>query len=334
MLLRELTELHGVSGFEKEVRAFIVEKLKAMDADYHIDKIGNVVVHNKGKNIGKTLMVSAHMDEVGLMISSINSDGTLSFRTVGGVEAAVLYSKQVLIGENRVLGVIGVGMGLNPKVNELRIDIGAKSKDEAEKLVSICDYVAFKSDYVEFGDKMIKAKALDDRVGCALILELLEKKIDLDFYAVFTVMEEVGLRGAMVAANVIKPDIAYVLEATICADFPETSNLKSVTKIGEGVAITIADGSSMSNINHVRSVAKIADDNNIPWQYKKGKVGGNDAGAIFKANAGCHVVSLSLPCRYIHSQVSVASLRDYESMKNLMFKVFQMHAEKGVEYEI
>ena len=180
MFLKELTELSGVSGCEYEVRNFIKHKLSEMGCGFYVDKLGNIIAHNKGRK-NKTIMVAAHMDEVGLIISNIDSDGFIKFKAVGGIDQRVLNSKAVFVGENKIPGVIGskavhlmTGQEKESSlpIDKLYIDIGTSSKAETEKLVNIGDYVSFNSGYQEFGNNLIKAKALDDRTGCSIILEL------------------------------------------------------------------------------------------------------------------------------------------------------------------
>lgn len=322
MFLKELTELSGVSGCEYEVRNYIKSKLNEIGCEFYIDKLGNVIAHNKGKK-NKTIMVAAHMDEVGLLVSHIDSKGFIKFVAVGGIDQRVLNSKIVQVGEQKIPGVIGSKAvhlmsdeekGKAVPIDKLYIDIGSSSKDETEKLVNIGDYVVFKSDYVEFGDNMIKAKALDDRAGCSAILELLMMKLDVDFYGVFTVMEEVGCRGANTASYALEPDLGIVIEGTICADMPEVEEHSKSTIIGQGAALSVMDKSTVYDIDEVRYVAKIADENNIPYQFRKSASGGNDAGQIHKAKSGAKVVAISVPCRYIHSSVNVASKKDYNSV--------------------
>ena len=336
MFLKELTELSGVSGCEYEVRNYIKNKLSEIGCEYYVDKLGNVIAHNKGRK-NKTIMVAAHMDEVGLIVSHIDSDGFIKFQAVGGIDQRVLNSKAVLVGENKIPGVIGSKAvhlmsdeerGKSVPIDKLYIDIGSESKTETEKLVGIGDYVTFKSDYVEFGDNLIKAKALDDRAGCSIILELLSMKLDADFYGVFTVMEEVGLRGAETAAYQLEPDLGIILEGTICADMPEIKDYNKITSIGKGAALSLMDGSTVYDIDVVRSVAKIADNNNIMYQFRSSSSGGNDAGVIHKTKNGAKVVAISVPCRYIHSSVNVASKTDYENVLKLAKEVI-LENQKG-----
>lgn len=336
MFLKELTELSGVSGCEYEVRNYIKEKLNEIGCDYYVDKLGNVIAHNKGRK-NKTMMVAAHMDEVGLIVSHIDSDGFIKFQAVGGIDQRVLNSKVVLIGDNKIPGVIGSKAvhlmsaeerGKSLPIDKLYIDIGTNSKSETEKLVNIGDYVTFKSKYVEFGNDLIKAKALDDRAGCSALLEILSMKLDADFYGVFTVMEEVGCRGAQTAAFALEPDFSLILEGTVCADMPEVKDHSKSTYIGKGAAISIIDSSTLYDIEEVRKVEKIAMENNIPCQFRTSAAGGNDAGPIHVTKEGSIAVALAVPCRYIHSSVNVASKKDYNSLVNLA-KAVILENQKG-----
>ena len=336
MFLKELTELSGVSGCEYEVRNYIKQRLNEIGCEFYIDKLGNVIAHNKGKK-NKTIMVAAHMDEVGLIVNHIDSDGFIKFKAVGGIDQRVLNSKIVLVGEKKIPGVIGSKAvhlmseeekGTSVPIDKLYIDIGSSSKSETEKLVQIGDYIIFKSDYVEFGDNLIKAKALDDRAGVSIILELLSMKLDADFYGVFTVMEEVGLRGAETAAYQLEPDLGIVLEGTVCADMPEVEPCDKSTLIGKGAALSLMDGTTVYDIDLVRDIAKIAEEKNIMYQFRKSSSGGNDAGVIHKTKKGSKVVAISVPCRYIHSPVNVASKSDIENVFKLAKEVI-LRNQKG-----
>lgn len=336
MFLKELTELSGVSGNEYEVRNYIKTKLKEIGCEFYVDKLGNVIAHNKGRK-SKNIMVAAHMDEIGMIVSHIDSDGFIKFQAVGGIDPRVLNSKVVTIGENKINGVIGSkavhlmrreDREKSIPIDKLYIDIGTDSKSETEKLVNIGDYITFKSNYVEFGEGLVKAKALDDRAGCSALLELLSMKLNADFYGVFTVMEEVGCRGAQTAAYSLEPDFSIVLEGTVCADMPEVKEHSKVTTIGKGAAISLMDSSTLYDIDEIRRVEKIASENNIPYQLRKSAAGGNDAGPIHKTKNGVKVIAISVPCRYIHSSVNVASINDYNSVVQLTKSVI-LDTQKG-----
>lgn len=326
MLLKELTELHGVSGNEDEVRNFIQEKIKGYATDIKIDSIGNILAFKKGRKSRHRVMLCAHMDEVGFMATGYGDNGTIKFRPVGGIDDRILLSKRVVIGDKKIKGVIGYRpVHLQEKderknvvkYKQLYIDIGAGSKDEAKKLVSEGDFISFDSEYASFGSGLAKAKSLDDRLGCAVLIEILKRKYDHDLYTCFTVQEEVGLRGAKVAAYSIKPDVAVILEGTTCSDVPGVEKQDYSTRLGEGAALTIMDRTSYSNKYLVEYLHSLAVRNSIKVQYKQTITGGNDAGAIHTSVGGIPAAIISVPCRYIHSPVSVASIRDYESCRDL-----------------
>ncbi|MDU5079976.1 M42 family metallopeptidase [uncultured Tissierella sp.] len=322
MLLKQLTELPGVSGNEKEVRDFIISEIKDYVDSFKIDRIGNIIAYKKGKDTNKTLMVTAHMDEVGLLVKEIDNMGLLKFTTVGGIDKRILVSKPVLVGKDKIMGVIGAKpIHLQKReewmralsIDELYIDIGAKSKEEAEKLVSIGDYVSFASDYVEFGESLVKAKALDNRVGCSMLVNLIKEVKDVSFYAVFTVMEEVGLVGAGPAAYEVNPDISIVLEGTLCYDMPKLDTHLVPTYLNKGPAISLIDRTTVFNHEFRKKIVSIAEKNNIPYQYRKTSMGGNDSGKIHTTKEGSITTTISVPCRYIHSPASVMSKNDYDN---------------------
>ena len=232
-----------------------------------------------------------------------------------------------LIGKDKIKGVIGAKpihlqksaewtRALN--LDELYIDIGAKSKEEAEKIVSIGDYVTFASEYVEFGEDLVKGKALDNRVGCSLLIELIKEIRDISFYAVFTVMEEIGLVGAGPAAYEVNPDISLVLEGTLCYDMPKLDTHLIPTYLNKGPAISLIDRSTVYNPKFREKIVKIAEKNNIPYQYRKTAMGGNDSGKIHTSREGSITTTISVPCRYIHSPASVMSKNDYNNTYALL----------------
>ncbi len=332
MRLKELTELNGVSGYESSVRKYLKKAIEEIGSSYKIDKLGNIIVKNEGKTPKRKLLLGAHMDEVGLIVTSITSSGFLKFHPMGGVNSDILISKVVEIGDNKIKGVIGFKpihllkdheRGKKKDFNELYIDIGAKSKEDAESKVNLGDYVAFKSDYVEFGSGLIKAKALDDRVGVEVLLSILEKKIDLEFYVVFTVMEELGTRGAQIVAKIVEPDLAIILEGTISADMHDVKEHEKATRLRKGPAISIMDGGSIYDVNEINNLKNIAKENDIPCQIRGSVMGATDGAAVHKAKAGCKLIGLSVPCRYIHSPVSVTSKLDIDNTKKLLFKFLE-----------
>ncbi|HOQ36292.1 MAG TPA: M42 family metallopeptidase [Acetivibrio sp.] len=329
MLLKELTELNGVSGNEDEVREYIKKEALLHATEVKVDSMGNLICYKKGKSSEYKIMLSAHMDEVGFIVTGYK-DGVIKFSPIGGIDERILPGARVLVGDKKIPGVIGSKpihlqdkeeRGNNIKLKGMYIDIGADNKEELERLTSPGDYIAFYSKYTEFGDNCIKAKALDDRVGCAMLLEILKESYQFDLYACFTVQEEVGLRGAGVAAYTVNPDLAIVLEGTTCSDVPDVNEHEYSTVMGQGAVLTLMDRTSYPNKKLVEFIYNTARENNIPVQYKKTTTGGNDAGKIQLTRGGVVVASISVPCRYIHSPVSVMSKKDFESCLNLVKKV-------------
>ena len=327
MILKELSEAFGVSGREDEVRGVIIEAIKGHVDEYRVDSIGNLIALKRGTGESKLkVMLAAHMDEVGLMITHIEKDGSLCFRPVGGIDDRILLSKVVLIGQDRILGVIGV----KPthllkekerekvvKVEEMAVDIGASSREEAEKLVKPGDYAAFATKFVELGNT-VKGKAFDDRAGCAALIEVLKEDYPLELHAAFTVQEEVGLRGARVAAYAVEPNVAFVLEGTVCDDLPKKRDVSPTTKLGGGPAITIMDRTFIADRRLVDLLVESAEENNIPYQFKQPAVGGTDAGAIHLTKEGVPSAAVAVPCRYIHSPACLLSLSDLENTVKLI----------------
>ena len=331
--LSELVKLRGVSGDESEVRQYLKDKCKELAGNVAVDRLGNVIAVKRGsKYPDKTVMICAHMDEIGLIINHIEPSGTLKFAVVGGMDPRVLVSKRVLVGEKRLQGVIGIkaihlleraDMERPPKVSDLYIDIGAKDAEDAKKHVAKGDTCIFAGEMVSFGDSRIKSRALDDREGCAAILNALEHDYPVTVAAVFSVQEEVGLRGATVASYAIDPDCAIVLEGTTCADMHGVPEHLKVTQVGKGCAVSIMDRAAIPYRALREFITQTADKNEITWQYRAHTFGGTDAGAIQLAREGVPVAHISTPCRYIHSPVSVLDENDFEAQKALLQKALE-----------
>ena len=322
MLLEKLCNAHGVSGDEGDIRKIIKDFVAPFADDIKTDVLGNLIVYKKGRNSAKKIMISAHMDEVGFIVSKITEKGYLRFKTVGGIDTRVILGKKVSF-RNGIKGIIGIKAvhlvskeeeEVVPKVSDLYIDIGASSEDEAKKWVSIGDYATFDTLYEEFGSNKIKAKAIDDRAGCYALAEALKEDAEYDLYACFTTQEEVGLRGSAVCAELIKPDAALVLESTTCSDVYKTEPGQEVTKCGGGIAFSFMDGRTITDKTLLEKIIKMAEENDIPYQLKKSTSGGNDAGSIHLAAGGIKTVSASVPCRYLHSPVGVADMGDIKAL--------------------
>ncbi len=337
MLLKKLTEAFGVSGCEGEVRDMIISEIQDFCTDFNVDNMGNLTVYKKSKKKNaKKILLSAHMDEVGLIVTDITEDGYLKFATVGGIEVESLISQRVKInGHSGVIAVKAVHLTdkeerkkpLSEK--KLYIDIGARSRDEAMSYALRGDYAAFDSQYIEFGD-MIKAKALDDRLGCCVIVDILKKDWDADLVCNFTVQEECGLRGARVASRGIHPDYAIVIEGTTCNDMAGVPENLRVTKSGNGPAISVLDSASKADCELIGLLTDAAQKHDVPYQFKASTAGGNDAGAICTTDGGIKTASVSVPCRYIHSPVSVMNKCDFEMCKRLI-EAFLIEAGKGFD---
>ena len=317
--LRDLCLINGISGDEDKVRDYIVSRISDK-CEYRVDNLGNVIALKKGRKtpLNKVLL-SAHIDEVGLIVKYVNDDGSLMVDSVGGIDPRVVFGRQVTVGRNNIDGVIG-GVAVHNLSKEerekavtfdkLTIDIGAESRDETEKLVSLGDSVYFKFDYVELSGGFIKSKAIDDRFGCALMLEIIESELEYDTYFIFVVQEEIGSRGAAAASYTVNPDYAIVIEATTAADIPLSEGEKSVCRCKDGPVVSFMDKSTIYNKELYNLAFDTARENNIPCQTKTMIAGGNDAGAIHISRGGVKTLSVSVPCRYIHSPSCVANKED------------------------
>lgn len=315
-LLKRLCILNGTSGNEENVRDFIISEIKDF-CEYKVDNLGNIICFKKGKNCSnRRLMLDAHMDEVGLIITAVTSDGFLKFDTVGGMDASVLMFKNVKIGD--ITGIIS-GKPVHliskeeakkaPKSDSLFIDIGAASKEEALSLISLGDTAVIQSDFTVMGEN-VKAKAIDDRIGCAVLITLLKQDAEFDFWAVFSTQEEIGTRGAKVATFAVDPDFALVLEATTAADISGVLNDKTVCNLGDGPAVSFMDHATAYD----RDLYNTAINSGLKVQPKRAVAGGNNSGSIHLSREGVRTLAISLPCRYIHSPSCVANINDMEDM--------------------
>jgi len=333
-MLEVLCQAFGPTSCEYEVADIICRELEGKYDEHTVDFIGNHIFRIKGKS-DKKLMLSAHMDEVGLMVSSIDEHGYIYFQPVGGFDVKVLCGRKLFVGDygkEKISGLIASKAihqqsreerGKATPIDKMYIDIGAKSKEDAEKYVSVGDYAVFDSDFIKFGDGMIKGKAVDDRLGCSVLCDIVnyiyENKIkpDFDLYFCFTVREEVGRSGATVTANRIQPDMAVVLESTAVADIAGVPDHKRVAKTGNGPTVSYMDHGTAYLPEMTEFAMNLGKKHNIPCQLKQYVSGGNDAGPIHKSSGGVKVVALSCPTRYIHSASCVFNEKDYGSMYEL-----------------
>lgn len=318
--LENLCRIYGTSGNEDFVREYILGEIKDF-CEAYVDSLGNIIAFKKGKKTpNKKIMFDAHMDEVGIIVTAVTPDGFLKFATVGGIKESVLLCRKVVF-ENGISGVICLkpihlisseeGKKL-PKEDTLYIDIGAADRAAAEEMLSIGSYGVLEGEFITSGN-LIKSRALDDRIGCAVLIDLIKSDADYDFYATFTVQEEIGTRGARVAAYTVNPDFCIVLEGTTANDIADTSADKQVCVLGMGAAVSFMDKGTMYD----REMFNAAVNSEIKCQIKRAVAGGNNAAGIHQTRSGVRTLAISVPCRYIHSPSSVAAISDIESARAL-----------------
>lgn len=329
-LLKNLCLIDGVSGNEDNVRDFIVNEIFDY-CDCSTDNLGSIIAFKKGKKKpAKKLLIAAHMDEVGFIINGVTCDGFLKFTPVGGIDPRTVFGTTVKIGST--LGVIG-GKAVHhlsaterdtaPGFDDMIIDIGAENKEEALKFVSLGDFVSFQSNFYFFGDDFIKSKAIDDRVGCAMMIELIKSDLEYDTYFSFNVQEEVGLRGSKATAFSIDADVAIVLEATTAADLSGVENEKRICVLGDGPVVSFMDGRTIYSKELYKLSFDLAKENNIPCQTKTAIAGGNDAGSIHVSGNGTKTIAVSLPCRYIHTPSCVIKKSDLDWTEKLLAQLLK-----------
>ena len=332
MDLKTLTEINAPSGHEQAIRRFLLDELKKLGFAPVLDRMGNVVVVKEGTGDAprKRVMVSAHMDEVGLIVTSATEDGYLRIAAAGGIDPRVLVSKRVTVGEDKLPGVIGaVPIHLQSaaerkhvlSMDELLVDIGAKDKDEAERKAPMGTYISFDTPYVEYGDGFACGKAFDDRVGCLSLLRLLQEELPVDLVACFVSEEEVGCRGAKVASFAKAPDKGIAIDVTAWGDTPGTK--QPDIKLGEGIAVKVMDHGSISNPDLREALLAAGAQAGVKTQREVLPFGGTDASAMQTSRGGIPVCTLSIPCRYVHSACEVVDLRDVEGGVKLLNQYFQ-----------
>lgn len=337
--LESLSNAPGVSGNEGAVRQIIREAVQEHVDEVRVDHLGNLIAVKKPQDEPKTplrVMVAAHMDEVGFMVVDIDNNGYLKFRNVGGVDPRILPAKEVLVGDKGVLGVIGTKpIHLQKRgeadqvmgIEHLRIDIGANTQSQAKESVKPGDYAVFATAFSRVG-KLVKGKAFDDRAGCAALIEILKGDYPFELYGVFTVQEEVGLRGARVAAYALEPHAAFVLEGTISDDLPKDKDTSPTAEVGKGPVITLMDRTFFADRRLVELLVETAQANDIPYQFKQPGVGGTDAGAIHLAREGIPSATVAAPCRYIHAPAALLDPLDWENMVKLMTETLHTAAQR------
>ncbi len=326
-LIKKYCDLLGPSGMEDSVREAIIEDIKAYATTYETDPNGNLIVFKKGKQERKNkVLFSAHMDEVGFMVKYIDADGYLWFDAVGGVDRRVVSGRRVVFCESGVHGVVAskaIHMqtpeerGKCEPINEMHIDIGASSKDEAKKYISVGDCAVFEPNYEEFGEGLVRSKALDDRFGCAILVKMIQSDLEYDTWFAFNTCEEIGCDGAKEVGHRLKPDIVVALETTTAGDILGVPRSRCACAVGDGAVLSLMDRSTIYDKKLVELATTVADEKGIKWQYKNVVAGGNEAGAYQRAASGARVLAISAPARYIHSASNVLAMSDMEAVAQI-----------------
>lgn len=326
-LLQQLSEARGVAGDEKEVRLLIRDFIADHVDSWRVDSMGNLLAFKAGNGDSDLqVLVDAHMDEVGLMVTGVDSDGTLRFQTVGGISDRTLLGKTVQVGSKKLNGVIGARpihllkrsqRDSIVKSDNMRIDIGARKKKNAQSKVDIGDRATFLTEYWET-DHIAVGKAMDNRAGCAALIELLRgERYPFDLHAAFTVQEEVGLRGAQVAAYATEPDVALVLECTPAYDLPHKRDVSPNVRLGRGPSIYVMDAGTIQDPRLVRHIMRTADERQIPFQVRQPGGGGTNTAAIQRMRGGVVAATIATPARYIHAPAAMINLQDFANVVRL-----------------
>lgn len=327
-LLKRLSEASGVPGREEEIRALIREALEGHVDELRVDRLGNLIARKKGG--GPKVVVAAHMDEIGFLVSHVDEKtGYLRVEPMGGFDPRTLIAKRVVVhtASGPLVGLIGIKpihilteeeKKKELKVSDLFVDLGLPGEKVKER-VRLGDPVTLRQDFLEVGE-LVSGKALDDRVGVYVGIEALKRlgEHQADIYFVGTVQEEVGLRGARTSGFAIAPEIGVALDVTLACDMPGVQEHQRITQLGKGVAIKVKDSASISHPGLVRFLVELAEERDIPYQLEILPRGGTDAGGLQLAREGAAVVTLSIPTRYVHSVVEAAHVRDIEAAIDLL----------------
>jgi tetrahedral aminopeptidase len=334
-LLKRICETPGASGFEHRIRQLVLKELQDLADEVSIDNMGNVIAVKRGKE-RKRAMIAAHLDEIGFIVNHIDDEGFLFFHPLGGFDPKTLTSQRVIVhGKKDVIGVMGTKPIhlMKPEerskvvpISDYYIDLGMR-KEEVLKIVSIGDPVTRERELIEMGD-CVNSKSLDNRVSVFILLETLRalkgKEVPYDVYGVFTVQEEVGLRGAISAAHGINPDFGFGLDVTIAFDTPGAQAQEAVTKLGKGAGIKILDGSVISDYRMVRYLKEIADQHKIPWQPEILPAGGTDTAGVQRyGKKGAIAGAISIPLRHIHQTIEMANKEDIQNCTDLLIVALQ-----------
>ncbi len=329
--LEKLSNACGVTGRENKVRELLSEMLKPYADEIQVDRMENVIAIKKGKPQAPKIMLAAHMDEVGLMVKTITKDGFLQFSKLGGIDDRILAAQKVIVytKKDAYPGIVGSKPPHIQKEEErkkimpfddLFIDVGAENREDAVNMgVAIGDPIVFDVQYTKLGKEVVMGKAFDNRAGCATMIETLKllKDPDCTVYAVGTVQEEVGLRGAGTAAFGVDPDLALALDVTIAGDVPGVREYDTSVKMGKGPSLTVSDSGVITHPKIMRWILDTAQEEKIPIQLESGLLGSTDAARISLTRQGIPSGTISIPTRYIHSPVGILSHKDIEDSAKL-----------------
>jgi len=321
-LLNDLTNVYSPSSNEDRIREFIENEIKDYVDEVEVDALGNLIARKKGN--GKKIMLAAHMDQIGLMITAIDKKGFLRFTNVGGISPDISLSQKVVF-ENGTVGVIytePMEDSSRIELDKMYIDIGAFSKEEAEQKVKIGDICVYKSGYEE-NENVVFSQCLDDRVGCYVLIDTIKnvKKTNNDLYFVFSVQEEVGLRGAKTSAYRINPDMGIAIDVTGSGDTPKAK--KFAISLDKGTAIKVKDNSILAHPKVRELMVEVAEEKDIPYQMEVLEFGGTDSGAIHLTREGIPSGVISIPTRYVHSTIEMASKNDIVNSIRLLTNLLE-----------
>lgn len=330
-LLKKYCDIIAPSGMEDEIREAIIADIKGSGCEYSVDPMGNLVAFKKGrKRRNKKVIFSAHMDEVGFIVKHIDDEGYIWFGCLGGIDRRVVSARRVVFCESGIHGVIASkSIHLQPPeergkcepTDDMNIDIGAKNREEALEYVHVGDCATFEPSFEPFGNGFVRSKALDDRLGCAVLVNMINSDLEYDTYFAFNTCEEVGCDGGTEVAHYVNPDIAIAIEATTAGDVLDVPKTQCACQVGGGAVISFMDGGTIYDKKLVDIAVETAERNGIKWQFKNVIAGGNEARSYQTTASGARVLAISAPARYIHTASDVLHFDDIDAVNRLAFRI-------------
>lgn len=329
-LLEKITQIPGAPGYEHKIRSFIKSQLEGIVEELYTDPMGNLIAVHKGRSDQK-MMIAAHMDEISFVVSHIDDDGFIKFHTLGGFDPKTLTAQRIIIhGKKDIIGVMGTKpihimtaeeRAKPPKIQDYFIDTGL-SKEELEKNISIGSPITRERSFIEMGNA-VNSKSIDNRICVYMLVEALKElkgqDLPMDVYGVFTVQEEVGLRGATAATMGIDPDFAINLDVTLACDVPGSASHERITDLGKGAAIKVLDGRTICDYRMVEFMKEVAKKNDVKYQLEVLPKGGTDTASMQQyARGGSVAGGISIPCRYLHQVIEMADKRDVRGAIDLL----------------